>query len=88
MGRARQTDAPVTRLPVSRQETLPDAAQTPGEVEVTEPREEQVTDGETEVMDITGGPTTVNKKRRAAQWESQHPEKVKQQTAARAKLVD
>ncbi len=55
------------------------------ELKKTELREKQVTDGETEITGITGGPTTANKKRRAAQWERQHPEKVKQQTAARAK---
>ncbi len=55
------------------------------ELKETELREKQVTDGETEITGITGGPTTANKKRRAAQWERQHPEKVKQQTAARAK---
>ena len=76
----KKTDA-LDLLSISHETEVTDAR----ELEETEPREEQVTDGETEVMDITGGPTTVNKKRRAAQWESQHPEKVKQQTAARAK---
>ena len=45
----------------------------------------EVADGEIGATDIAGGPTTTSKKRRAAQWESQHPEKVRQQTAARVK---
>lgn len=59
---------------------------TDNESEITNISEKQVTDVETEVTDITGDTTTTtNKKRRAAQWESQHPDKVRQQTAERVK---
>ena len=72
--------------------TFSDKEVTDGEVEVTDSGVE-VTDGEVEVTDITKifGSTEVtetskgNKKRRAAQWEIQHADKVKQQTAARVK---
>lgn len=58
-----------------------------GEPELTERRDEMVTDIiDDEVTDTsTNSAATSKKRRRAAQWENQHQDKVKQQTAARVR---